>query len=60
MTQQVSVLHNSVTFDATREPDLVRVVERATLRTEPFDHVRLENVFPADLYDRMLENFPAV
>ena len=61
MTQQLScaVAHDSATPDTTRELDLVRLVERTTLRTEPFDHVRLENVFPSDLYRRMLENFPA-
>src|SRR3954463_14646315 len=34
------------------------VVERAPLRDTPFDHVRLENVFEADLYGEMLEQFP--
>src|SRR5215510_5140146 len=50
---------DSASPDAMRELDLVPVVERAILRTTPFDHVRLENIFPPDLYGRMLENFPA-
>ena len=61
MAQQVpcAIARDSATPDETQELNLVRVVDRATLRARPFDYVRLENVFPADLYGQMLENFPA-
>lgn len=45
--------------EAPQELDLVRVVERAALRHTPFDHIRMENVFPAALYREMLEHLPA-
>lgn len=61
MAQQLhcALAHDLESPDATPELDLVPVVERAILRTRPFDHVRLENIFSPDLYGRMLENFPA-
>jgi hypothetical protein len=39
--------------------DLARVVDRAPLRTEPFDHIQMENVFPAGLYGDLLAKLPA-
>jgi hypothetical protein len=39
--------------------DLVRVVDRAPLRSEPFDHIQMENVFPSGFYRQMLEALPA-
>lgn len=39
--------------------DLAGVVDRVALRHTPFDHIYMENVFPADLYREMLENLPA-
>jgi hypothetical protein len=61
MAQQLlgAVAYDSATPDAPRALDLVRAVDRAALHTAPFDHVRLEQVFPADLYGEMLENYPA-
>jgi len=41
------------------ELDLVRVVDRAPLRDAPFDHIQMENVFPADFYRRLLDALPA-
>jgi hypothetical protein len=41
------------------EPNLVAAVERAPLRTTPFDHIYMENVFSADFYRRVLDGFPA-
>jgi len=38
---------------------LAKVVERAPLRDTPFDHIRLEDVFPAGFYGELLERFPA-
>jgi hypothetical protein len=43
----------------TLERDLVRVVDGATLRRAPFDHICLENVFAEGFYRGMLENLPA-
>ena len=40
--------------------NLAKVVERALLRDTPFDHIHLEDVFPAGFYDEMLERFPAL
>lgn len=39
--------------------DLAQAVDRAPLRDTPFDHIAMENVFPADFYRALLENFPA-
>nr|WP_298689975.1 hypothetical protein [uncultured Dongia sp.] len=47
-------------FETTRELDLVRVVDKAALRNAPFDHICMENVFPAEFYRELLEKLPAV
>lgn len=39
--------------------DLAGVVDRSPLRDTPFDHIRMEGVFPAAFYRAMLEGFPA-
>jgi hypothetical protein len=41
------------------EPNLVAAVERAPLRTTPFEHITLENIFTPDFYRQILEEFPA-
>jgi len=38
---------------------IISVIGEARLETNPFDHVRLSNVFPASLYPMMLNNLPA-
>jgi hypothetical protein len=38
--------------------DLAGVVERSPLRDAPFDHIRMEGVFPAAFYRTVLERFP--
>lgn len=62
MAQQMlgAMAYDTATPDAAQALDLARVVDRAALRTAPFDHVCLEQVFPADLYGEMLANYPAV
>jgi hypothetical protein len=49
----------SSTVRSSNDFDLVRVIDRAALRKEPFDHVRLDNIFPDDFYRHMLANLPA-
>jgi hypothetical protein len=44
---------------AVPEFDLVRVVDRSPLRSEPFDHIQMENVFPSGFYQQMLDALPA-
>ena len=39
--------------------ELARVVERSPLRDAPFDHVTLQEAFPAAFYRAMLAQFPA-
>src|SRR5262249_37760937 len=41
------------------EFDLVRVVDRAPLLSEPFDHIQMENVFPPAFYRQLLDTLPA-
>lgn len=61
MLQQTT--QNTADAATAREPrrdfDLVRVVDSAPLLNAPFDHIRLENVFPAQFYREMMANFPA-
>lgn len=38
--------------------ELVRVVDQAPLRETPFDHIRLQDAFPAAFYREMLATFP--
>jgi hypothetical protein len=38
--------------------ELAKVIDRTPLRDAPFDHVRMEGVFPGGFYAEMLENFP--
>jgi hypothetical protein len=60
MVQQLlDTISHDLTPDGAREFDVIRVVDTAALHVTPFHHVRLENVFPADLYREMLKNFPA-
>jgi hypothetical protein len=40
--------------------DLVRRVESSTLETRPFDHIYMEEVFPAEYYRRLLGHLPDV
>jgi hypothetical protein len=44
---------------AMAELDLVRAVDRSPLRDAPFDHIQMENVFPAAFYRQMLDALPA-
>jgi hypothetical protein len=44
---------------ATRELDLAAVVDAAPLHETPFDHIRLEHVFPGEFYRDLLKNLPA-
>ncbi|WP_374307700.1 hypothetical protein [Dongia sp.] len=44
---------------SSNDVDLVQVVDRAPVRKEPFDHIRLENIFPDGFYRDMLANLPA-
>lgn len=37
---------------------IVACVENAKLETEPYEHFRMVNVFPADVYNIMLSSFP--
>ena len=37
---------------------IVACVEDARLETEPYEHFRMENVFPLDVYEIMLSSFP--
>jgi hypothetical protein len=39
--------------------DLPAVIDAAPLRESPFDHIRLDNIFPADFYRDLLANLPA-
>jgi len=39
--------------------DLSAVIDAAPLRESPFDHIRLDNIFPADFYRNLLANLPA-
>jgi hypothetical protein len=39
--------------------DLPAVIDAAPLRQEPFDHIRLDHIFPADFYRDLLANLPA-
>jgi len=50
----------SIVAAGTREPnaDLVGRVASTPLQTAPFDHIYLEDLFPADYYRRMLEHLP--
>jgi len=45
------------TFSAVRD-HAIRQIEAAPVRREPFDHVYVENVFPADFYDELLRQLP--
>jgi len=38
--------------------DLARVVDRAPLRDAPFDHIQIQEAFPAAFYRAMLAQFP--
>ena len=40
------------------EPDLAQVVERSALRSAPFEHIYMENVFSPGFYRTLLENLP--
>lgn len=42
-----------------RDLDLAQVVERSALRSTPFDHIYMENVFPPAFYRDLLDNAPA-
>jgi hypothetical protein len=44
---------------ATSALNLATVVDRAPLRDAPFDHIQMEDAFPAGFYSEMLEQFPA-
>lgn len=61
MSQQIvdGTAGTSATFERGGELDLVRAVDRAVLRNTPFDHIHMENVFPADFYQEILEKLPA-
>lgn len=39
--------------------DLPGVIDAAPLRAAPFDHIRLEQVFPGEFYRELLANLPA-
>jgi hypothetical protein len=41
------------------EGDLAKIVDRSPLRASPFDHVTLQEIFPAAFYRAMLAQFPA-
>jgi hypothetical protein len=47
------------TRDGVPAPTLVQAVDGAPLRNTPFDHIYMENVFPADFYREILEKLPA-
>lgn len=49
----------SATQEAPRDVNLVRVVDRSSLRNTPFDHIYMENVFPEGFYRELLEKLPA-
>ncbi|HVZ00401.1 MAG TPA: hypothetical protein VHA35_12900 [Dongiaceae bacterium] len=60
MSQQMAEGRAGTSAPATApEFDLVRVVDRSPLRTAPFDHIQMENVFPSDFYRQMLDGLPA-
>ncbi len=39
--------------------NLAAVIDAAPLRETPFDHIRLDHIFPADFYRDLLANLPA-
>lgn len=61
MSQQViqGRADTPATFETAPAFDLVRAVDRAPLRSMPFDHIQMEDVFPAAFYREMLAKFPA-
>jgi hypothetical protein len=61
MSQQIVQTRSEATASPrpAAEFDLVRVVDRSPLREAPFDHIRMDNVFPVDFYRQLLDALPA-
>ncbi|MBI2254594.1 MAG: hypothetical protein HYU58_08250 [Proteobacteria bacterium] len=61
MSQQMaeSMVGAPAAMAARQEWDLAAVIDAAPLREAPFDHIRLDNIFPADFYRELLANQPA-
>jgi len=58
--QMVHSMTGAPTVAGTRADwDLPAVIDAAPLRESPFDHIRLDNIFPADFYRDLLANLPA-
>src|SRR5689334_13667104 len=51
--------HASTPCTAAPGLNLVEAVQRAPLRPAPFDHIVMENIFPAGVYRQMQDHFPA-
>jgi hypothetical protein len=45
-------------FEATLALQLAKAVERSPIRDTPFDHIRMEDVFPAAFYRELQAQFP--
>ena len=52
-----STCENEIDYDAVRER-LVWKIETARINYEPFAHVFMENIFPDEVYDCILEHLP--
>jgi hypothetical protein len=58
MNMEQRLRRGSEPSDSTVEQQLVAAVERADLRTQPFDYIYMENVVDADTYRRLLDLLP--